>query len=90
MGILSWIVLGLVAGTIAKILMPGRDPGGVVGTTVTGVLGAFVGGWLSAQFLDRPVRNTFFDGRTWGAAIAGSLVLLVFYRLCRPSRRSRR
>ncbi|MYS23544.1 Uncharacterized membrane protein YeaQ/YmgE, transglycosylase-associated protein family [Streptomyces sp. DvalAA-14] len=93
MGIVSWIILGLLAGGIAKILLPGRDPGGVFGTLLFGVAGAFVGGWLSAKFLNRPVRHEFFDGRTWLSAIAGALVLLIIYRILfgnsRDSRRSR-
>ncbi|WP_225836350.1 GlsB/YeaQ/YmgE family stress response membrane protein [Streptomyces sp. NK08204] len=80
MGIISWIILGLFAGGIAKTLLPGRSPGGLFATTLTGVAGAFVGGWLSARFLDRPVEEDFFDLYTWGAAIAGSLVLLIAYR----------
>ncbi|MEU7041010.1 GlsB/YeaQ/YmgE family stress response membrane protein [Streptomyces varsoviensis] len=81
MGIIGWIVLGLLAGAIAKFLLPGRDPGGLFGTTVIGVAGAFVGGWLSAKFLDKPISNQFFDAATWGAAIGGSLVLLIVYRI---------
>ncbi|MER6224207.1 GlsB/YeaQ/YmgE family stress response membrane protein [Streptomyces sp900105755] len=81
MGIIGWIVLGLLAGAIAKILLPGRDPGGLIGTTLIGIAGAFVGGWLSSRFLDRPVAKHFFDLYTWGAAVAGSLVLLIGYRL---------
>ncbi|MFC8587657.1 GlsB/YeaQ/YmgE family stress response membrane protein [Streptomyces sp. NPDC057217] len=81
MSIISWIVLGLLAGAIAKILLPGRDPGGFIGTTLIGIAGAFLGGWLSARFLDRPIANQFFDLATWGAAIGGSFVLLVAYRL---------
>ncbi|MEV0265670.1 GlsB/YeaQ/YmgE family stress response membrane protein [Streptomyces sp. NPDC050617] len=81
MGIIGWIVLGLLAGAIAKFLLPGRDPGGLFGTTVIGVAGAFVGGWLSAKFLDKPISNQFFDAATWGAAIGGSLVLLIIYRI---------
>ena len=80
-GIIGWIILGLLAGAIAKILLPGRDPGGLIGTTLIGVAGAFVGGWLSSRFLDRPVESHFFDLYTWGAAIGGSLVLLIGYRL---------
>ncbi|MCC5477698.1 GlsB/YeaQ/YmgE family stress response membrane protein [Streptomyces sp. NPDC059680] len=81
MGFIGWIILGLFAGGIAKILLPGRDPGGVIGTTLIGVAGAFVGGWLSAHFLHRSVEKHFFDLYTWGAAIAGSLVLLIGYRI---------
>lgn len=81
MGIVGWIILGLLAGMIAKILLPGRDPGGLVVTTLIGIAGAFVGGWLSVRFLHRPVPQNFFDLTTWGSAIAGSLVLLIAYRL---------
>ncbi|MFF3393792.1 GlsB/YeaQ/YmgE family stress response membrane protein [Streptomyces sp. NPDC002669] len=81
MGIIGWIVLGLLAGAVAKLLLPGRDPGGLIGTTLIGIAGAFIGGWLSAKLLDRPVQNQFFDLATWGAAIGGSLVLLIAYRL---------
>ncbi|MFD5971667.1 GlsB/YeaQ/YmgE family stress response membrane protein [Streptomyces bacillaris] len=90
MGIISWIVLGLLAGVIAKILLPGRDPGGIVGTTLIGIAGAFVGGWLSSQFLDRPISNDFYDTATWIAAIAGSLVLLILYRVLFGHSRARR
>ncbi|QEU90975.1 GlsB/YeaQ/YmgE family stress response membrane protein [Streptomyces kanamyceticus] len=81
MGVIGWIVLGLLAGAIAKAVLPGRDPGGLIGTTLIGIAGAFVGGWLSARFLDRPVERQFFDLTTWGSAIAGALVLLIGYRL---------
>lgn len=81
MGIISWIVLGLLAGAAAKLLLPGRDPGGFIGTTVIGIAGAFIGGWISARYLDRPIANHFYDGATWAAAIGGSLVLLVGYRI---------
>ncbi|MEV8527918.1 MULTISPECIES: GlsB/YeaQ/YmgE family stress response membrane protein [unclassified Streptomyces] len=90
MGIVSWIILGLLAGAIAKILLPGRDPGGLIGTTVIGVAGAFVGGWISARWLDRPIANHFYDGATWAAAIGGSLVLLIIYRILFGNSRSSR
>jgi uncharacterized membrane protein YeaQ/YmgE (transglycosylase-associated protein family) len=81
MSIISWIILGLLAGVIAKVLLPGRDPGGFIGTTLIGVAGAFIGGWISARWLDHPVTKSFYDGPTWAAAIGGSLVLLIAYRL---------
>jgi len=90
MSVVGWIILGLLAGAIAKILLPGRDPGGIIGTTIIGVAGAFVGGWLSSQFLDRPISNDFYDTATWIAAIAGSLVLLIVYRLLFGNSRVRR
>ncbi|WP_405999148.1 GlsB/YeaQ/YmgE family stress response membrane protein [Streptomyces sp. NBC_00829] len=89
MGIISWIILGLLAGAIAKILLPGRDPGGLLGTTLIGVAGAFIGGWISARYLDRPISNEFYDGATWAAAIGGSLVLLIVYRILFGHSRSR-
>ena len=89
MSIIGWIILGLLAGAIAKILLPGRDPGGLIGTTLIGVAGAFIGGWISARFLDRPITNEFYDGATWAAAIGGSLVLLIAYRLLFGHSRSR-
>ncbi|MFJ5308695.1 GlsB/YeaQ/YmgE family stress response membrane protein [Streptomyces sp. NPDC088350] len=81
MGIISWIILGLLAGAIAKFLLPGRDPGGFIGTTVIGVAGAFIGGWISARWLDHPVAKNFYDGATWASAIGGALVLLIAYRI---------
>ncbi|SEG82070.1 Uncharacterized membrane protein YeaQ/YmgE, transglycosylase-associated protein family [Actinacidiphila yanglinensis] len=90
MGLIGWIILGLLAGAIAKLLLPGRDPGGVLGTVVIGVVGAFLGGWLSAKLLDKPVTHHFFNGATWLSAIGGSLVLLVGYRLLFGNSRDRR
>src|SRR6476620_5193341 len=81
MSIISWIILGLLAGVIAKVLLPGRDPGGFIGTTLIGIAGAFIGGWISARWLDHPITKDFYDGATWAAAIGGSLVLLIVYRL---------
>ncbi|ASY33299.1 MULTISPECIES: GlsB/YeaQ/YmgE family stress response membrane protein [unclassified Streptomyces] len=81
MGIISWIILGLLAGAVAKILLPGRDPGGLVGTTLIGIVGAFLGGWISSRFLDHPISKDFYDLPTWISAVGGSLVLLIGYRL---------
>lgn len=89
-GLVSWLILGLIAGTVAKVILPGRDPGGIFGTALIGVAGAFIGGWLSSAFLDRQVSNNFVDPALWVSAVAGSLVLLVGYRIFFGHSRERR
>ena len=81
MGILSWIVLGLIAGAIAKFIMPGDDPGGIVVTIVIGIVGAVIGGFIGTQLGIGGVQG--FDLTSLGIAIGGSLVLLVGYRMLR-------
>ncbi len=78
MGILGFIILGLVAGAIAKALHRGDEPGGILGTFVTGILGAVVGG-LIASALGIGSLGSFFSLGTWLIAIAGALLLLVAY-----------
>jgi uncharacterized membrane protein YeaQ/YmgE (transglycosylase-associated protein family) len=80
MGILGWIVLGLLAGAIAKAIMPGDDPGGIIVTTIIGIVGAILGG-LIASALDIGDLDEFFDLGTWIIAILGSLLLLAIYRM---------
>ena len=79
MGILGWIVLGLVAGAIAKAILPGDDPGGIIVTMLIGIVGAIVGG-LIASAVGIGELDSFFDIGTWIIAILGSLLLLVAYR----------
>jgi len=80
-GFLGWIILGLFAGTIARALIPGRtEPGGCIGTTAVGVLGALLGGWLATE-LDLGRIKDFFDLETWLIAIGGSFLLLLLLRL---------
>ncbi|GAA2747770.1 MULTISPECIES: GlsB/YeaQ/YmgE family stress response membrane protein [Kitasatospora] len=81
MSVISWILLGLVAGAIAKFLLPGRDPGGLIITTLIGIAGSFVGGWLASKVLHKSISAHFFDPATWISAIAGALVLLIAYRI---------
>ncbi|MFJ3790014.1 GlsB/YeaQ/YmgE family stress response membrane protein [Kitasatospora sp. NPDC090091] len=81
MSFVAWVVLGLVAGALAKLLLPGKDPGGLVVTTLIGIAGSFVGGWISSRFLHREVTTHFFDLATWASAVGGALVLLIAYRL---------
>ncbi len=80
MGILGWILLGLFAGTIARALIPGRtEPGGCIGTTAVGILGALLGGFI-ATALDIGEIDEFFDLETWLIAIGGSVLLLTIIR----------
>jgi uncharacterized membrane protein YeaQ/YmgE (transglycosylase-associated protein family) len=79
-GILGWILLGLFAGTIARAIIPGRtEPGGCIGTTAIGILGALIGGFI-ATALDVGEIDEFFDLGTWLIAIGGSLLLLLLIR----------
>jgi uncharacterized membrane protein YeaQ/YmgE (transglycosylase-associated protein family) len=81
MGIIGWILLGLFVGTIARALIPGRtEPGGCIGTTAVGILGALLGG-LIASALDIGQIEDFFDIGTWLIAIGGSVLLLLLLRL---------
>ena len=90
MGIIGWIVLGLLAGLIAKAIMPGNDPGGVIVTIIIGIVGALLGGFLAAALFDVSVNEEFFDLATWVAAIAGALILLAIYRVVAGGRVARR
>lgn len=90
MGIIGWILLGLLAGLIAKAIMPGDDPGGFIVTVVLGIVGALVGGFLAAALFDIQVDKEFFDLATWVAAIVGALILLALYRVFTGGRGARR
>jgi uncharacterized membrane protein YeaQ/YmgE (transglycosylase-associated protein family) len=80
MGFLGWIILGLIAGAIAKLIMPGDDPGGIIVTMLLGIVGAVIGGFLGSRFFGIGLQ-TFWSLQTWIVAIIGSLVLLGIYRL---------
>ena len=80
MGIIAWIILGLLAGTIARAVIPGRtEPGGCIGTTAVGVVGALLGGFI-ANALEIGEIDEFFDLGTWLIAIGGSVLLLLIIR----------
>ncbi|MFF8275975.1 GlsB/YeaQ/YmgE family stress response membrane protein [Streptomyces lateritius] len=81
MGIIAWIVIGLLAGLIAKALMPGRDPGGLIITMLIGIAGGLLGGWLGKVLFDVDSIDGFFELSTWIAAIIGSMILLAVYRV---------
>ena len=81
MGIIAFIILGLIAGAIAKALLPGDDPGGFIITAIIGVIGALLGGFLAGLLFDADPLDEFFDISTWITAIIGSIILLLIYRM---------
>ncbi|MDT0156457.1 GlsB/YeaQ/YmgE family stress response membrane protein [Microbacterium sp. ARD32] len=79
MGFLGFLLLGLIAGAIAKLILPGRQGGGWFVTLLLGVVGAIIGGWIGSLFgLD---ISGFFDLGTWLCAIGGSIIVLLIYGL---------
>ena len=79
MGIISWIIFGLIAGALAKLIMPGKDPGGWFVTIIIGIAGAIIGGFLGSVIGFGGISG--FDFRSLLVAVAGSMVLLYAYRL---------
>jgi uncharacterized membrane protein YeaQ/YmgE (transglycosylase-associated protein family) len=82
MGIIAWIVFGLIAGVIAKLIMPGRDGGGFILTCILGIVGAVVGGWLATMF---GIGGTIsgFNLHSFLVAVVGAIVVLGVFRLVR-------
>lgn len=80
MGFLGFLLLGLIAGAIARAIMPGKQKGGWLVTLLIGVVGAFVGGWLGG-LLGLGSVNDFFSIGTWLLAIGGSLLVLLLWGL---------
>lgn len=82
MGIIAWIIFGLIAGVIAKLLMPGRDGGGFILTCILGIVGAVVGGWLATMFgIGGSIIG--FNLHSFLVAVVGAIVVLVIFRLLR-------
>lgn len=78
MNILVWIIFGLIAGAIAKFLMPGRDPGGIIITILIGIVGAVIGGFISSALGFGDVSGFNFPSLI--IAVLGSIILLIIYR----------
>ena len=78
MGFIGWIVLGLIAGAIAKAILPGRQGGGWFATLLLGIVGAVVGGWLGSLIFDADI-NKFWSLSSWLLAIGGSLIVLLIW-----------
>lgn len=78
MGFFSFLILGLIAGAIAKFILPGKQGGGWIATLILGVVGAFVGGWLGGLIFNADM-SSFFSLSSWVLAIVGSLIVLAVY-----------
>lgn len=80
MGFIGWIVLGLIAGAIARAILPGRQGSGWLGALITGILGALLGGWLASLLFDVNVNDKFFDLGTWISAIIGGVIVAAIWQ----------
>jgi uncharacterized membrane protein YeaQ/YmgE (transglycosylase-associated protein family) len=85
MGILGWIVLGLIAGAIAKLILPGRQGGGWIVTLLLGIVGALLGGWLGSVLFNVSL-DEFWSLQTWLLAIGGSIIVLLIWGLVTKNR----
>jgi len=91
MGIIAWIILGLVAGLLANMLIPGKRSQGLILTCLIGIAGALGGGWVATKLFHVHTLHGFFNVSTWLTAIAGAAVLLlIFHLLTRNSSSSSR
>ena len=86
MGIIGWVVLGLIAGVIAKKIMPGAERIGIVITTLLGIGGALLGGFIATALGFGDPIDDFFDLSTWLAAVLGALILLYLWNVLRKQR----
>ncbi|WP_203137055.1 GlsB/YeaQ/YmgE family stress response membrane protein [Microbacterium sp. JZ31] len=80
MGIIGWIILGLIAGAIAKAILPGRQGGGWIVTLILGVVGAILGGWIGSAIFGVGI-NEFWSLSTWLLAIGGAIIVLLIWGL---------
>ncbi len=80
MGIIGWIILGLIAGAIAKAILPGSQGGGWIITIILGIVGALLGGFIGTALFNAPLQD-FFSIQTWLLAIGGSILVLLIYGL---------
>lgn len=80
MGIIGWIILGLIAGALAKLIMPGNQGGGIIVTIVLGIVGALLGGFIGSALFNVDI-SSFWSLSTWLLAIVGALIVLFIWGL---------
>ncbi|MDY6055911.1 GlsB/YeaQ/YmgE family stress response membrane protein [Micrococcus sp.] len=80
MGFIAWIILGLIAGAIARLILPGEQGSGWIGALLTGLLGALLGGWIASALFDIDVNNSIFELRTWIFAILGGVIVAFIWQ----------
>lgn len=80
MGFIAWIILGLIAGAIARAILPGRQGSGWLGALLTGVVGALLGGWIAGALFDIDTMNSFFSLSTWIFAILGGVIVAFIWQ----------
>ena len=86
--ILGFILLGIVAGALARFLVPGRDPMGLAGTMLLGIVGSFVGGFLASLLLDRGPNESLIQPIGLIGSVIGAVVALLIYRAVAGNRRT--
>ena len=80
MGIFAWLVLGLIAGAIARLILPGKQGTGWIGALITGVVGALLGGWIAGEIFNIDTMNSFFSLSTWIFAILGGVIVAFIWQ----------
>ena len=89
MGFIAFLILGLIAGALAKAILPGRQGGGWIATLLLGVVGAMLGGWLGSMLFGADM-NEFWSLESWLLAIGGAIIVLVIYGLIAGGSRKER
>lgn len=80
MGIFAWLILGLIAGAIARLILPGKQGTGWIGALITGVVGGLLGGWIAGAIFNIDTMNSFFSLSTWIFAILGGVIVAFIWQ----------
>lgn len=80
MGIIAWLILGLIAGAIARLILPGKQGTGWIGALITGVVGGLLGGWIAGEIFKIDTMNSFFSLSTWIFAILGGVIVAFIWQ----------